>query len=149
MAHTRFNAFNEKADNDHPALINRQNNLPLWPAPEAASGSDRLWRWRTPRLSATSSAIEEGYNVSASQIGDIVITLLPQSEPVTLIPYSVMTDTRRPGEYVLRFGAMQNVVLETYTDLAAALIRADDIRRGIPSAQWIFSARIASPMAAE
>jgi hypothetical protein len=86
--------------------------------------------------------------MSAAQIGDIAIILLPQSEPSTLMPYSVTIDRQRPGEYVLRFGTARNLVLETYTDLAAALIRSDDLRRGIRSAGWVSAVRIAPPVAA-
>jgi hypothetical protein len=80
---------------------------------------------------------------------DFAIDPLSKPKPCCSAPYSVTTDARRPSEYVLRFGAARSLVVEVYRDLAAALIRADDLRRGIPSADWIAAARVVLPIAAE
>lgn len=87
--------------------------------------------------------------MSAARIVGIAAAFLPQPKPPFPAPYSVTTDPRRPSEYALRFGTGQSLVVEIYRDLAAALIRADDIRRGINSACWIVDNRVALPAAAE
>jgi hypothetical protein len=62
--------------------------------------------------------------------------------PSYATPYSVTINTQKPAEYVLSFGGSPNTTIEVYQSLAAALIRAEDLRRGIASASWIVASRV-------
>jgi hypothetical protein len=91
---------------------------------------------------ACTAGFDRRSDMSATQAADITTACVLKPATCCLAPYSVTTGACRPAKYVLRFTTERSWLVEVYREVAAAVIRTDDLRHGIESAQWIVADRV-------
>lgn len=67
--------------------------------------------------------------MSAAQTADIALAFLPNPNSCGTTPYTVTTNARRPGEYILSFGVVPSLV---HTDEQARLAHSARARTRQP-----------------